>query len=42
MRSVLDRDLQYTTEQLAAGMPRATLVIQRFNALVKSVPALRN
>src|ERR1700761_7319042 len=42
MLRVLDRDLQYTTDQLTADMPGATLVIQRFSELVDSVPALRN
>src|ERR1700761_6549276 len=42
MLRVLDRDLQYTTDQLTADMPGATLVIQRFAELVDSVPALRN
>jgi hypothetical protein len=34
--------LQHTTDQLAADMPGAMLVIQRFNELVDSVPTLRN
>jgi len=42
MLRVLDRDLQYTTDQLTADMPGATLVIQRFSELVDSVPTLRN
>jgi AcrR family transcriptional regulator len=42
MLRVLDRDLQHTTDQLAADMPGATFVIQRFGELVDSVPALRN
>jgi AcrR family transcriptional regulator len=42
MLRVLDRDLQHTTDQLAADMPGATRVIQRFSELVDSVPALRN
>jgi hypothetical protein len=42
MLRVLDRELQHTTDQLAADMPGATLVIQRFSELVDSVPAPRN
>jgi AcrR family transcriptional regulator len=42
MLRVLDRDLQHTTDQLAADMAGATFVIQRFGELVDSVPALRN
>jgi hypothetical protein len=42
MLRVLDSDLQYTTDQLAADTPGATLVIQRFGELVDSVPILRN
>jgi hypothetical protein len=38
----MDRELQHTTDQLAADMPGATFVIQRFSELVDSVPALRN
>lgn len=42
MLRVLDHELQHTTDQLAADMPGATFVIQRFSELVDSVPALRN
>ena len=42
MLRVLDRELQHTTDQLAADPPGATLVIQRFAELVDSVPTLRN
>jgi AcrR family transcriptional regulator len=42
MLRVLDRELKHTTDQLAADLPGATLVIQRFSELVDSVPALRN
>jgi AcrR family transcriptional regulator len=42
MLRVLDWNLKETTDQMAADMPGATLVIQRFNELVESVPALRN
>src|ERR1700691_3070521 len=42
MLRVLDWNLKETTDQMTADMPGATLVIQRFNELVESVPALRN
>lgn len=42
MLRVLDRDLQQVTDHLAADMPGAVLVIQRFAELVDSVPSLRN
>jgi AcrR family transcriptional regulator len=42
MLRVLDSDLAQVTDYLAADQPAATLMIQRFNELVDSVPSLRS